>query len=297
VLLMEALSPQALGWLAGRVPIVAGAAPSAANAPAREPQLKRVLRFVARWRWMLLAALLAGLVAGLAATLLMTSQYASTVRLEISRDTARITNIEGVERETSIGDQEFYQTQYGLLQATGLAERVVDELKLADDPAFFAMFGREDDFEETLEIRDTQAREAKRREIAGEILLDRLTVAPVRGSSLVDVTATTPDPALSQRIAAEWADSFIEMSMERRLDASSYARSFLENRIEALRGTLEDSERLAVEYASRQGIVNLPQVAGDEAQSGLVDRSPLTDKLETLNQALALATAERIAAQ
>ncbi len=292
---MDAISPEALPWLTGQVPIVAG--PGATGGPAREPQLKRLLGFLTRWRWIIASALLAGLVLGLAATVLMTRQYASTVRLEISRDTARVTKIEGVERETSIGDQEFYQTQYGRLQGTGLAERVAEDLHVADDPAFFAQFGREAEFEKAGQLVGAQDRRAKRREIAGAILLDHLTVAPLRGSSLVDVTATTPDPDLSQRIAASWADNFIKLSMERRFEASSYARDFLEKRIEALRGTLEASERAAVEYASRQGIINLPQAAGEDEQSGSVARSPLTDKLQALNQALSVATADRIAAQ
>jgi len=293
---MEAISPESIGWLSGQVPIVAGASPTPRGG-GREPQIKRLLHFAARWRWLLLSALLAGLVLGLAATVLMTRRYASTVRLEISRDATRVTKIEGVERETSIGDQEFYQTQYGLLQATGLAERVASDLRLTDDRRFFDLFSQMDNFVAAGELAGADAREAKRRELAGEILLDHVSVAPMRGSSLVDVTVTTPDPALSQRIAAKWADDFIAMSMERRFDASSYARNFLEKRLEALRTTLEDSERAAVDYGTRAGIINLPQAPGDEERSGLVDRSPLTDRLETLNQALAVATTDRIAAQ
>ena len=293
---MEAISPEALGWLTGQVPIITGG-PATGNGPAREPQLKRLLRFLVRWRWVLLPAIAAGLVVGLAATVLMTRQYASTVRLEISRDNAKVTKIEDVQPETSIGDQEFYQTQYGLLQATGLAERVASDLRLAEDPGFFDLFGRQREFDNAAQLAGTEPREAKRAELAGEILLDHVTVAPMRGSSLVDVTVTTPDPALSQRIAGKWADDFVAMSMERRFDASSYARNFLEKRLDALRGTLETSERQAVEYADAEGIINLPQAAGTQEESGEVDRSPLTEKLEALNQALAVATADRIAAQ
>ena len=45
-------------------------------------------------------------------------------RLEIARDTSRVTKIDSVERETSVGDMEFYQMQYGLIQETGLDECV-----------------------------------------------------------------------------------------------------------------------------------------------------------------------------
>ena len=102
---------------------------------------------------------------------------------------------------------------------------------------------------------------------------------------------------MSQRIAAAWAKDFIQLTMERRFEASSYARQFLEKRIVALRGALETSERRAAEYARAQGIINLPQTRIDDGQSGMVDRSPLTDKLETMNRELAVATADRITAQ
>ncbi len=294
---MDAVSPQSLAWISGEVPVLAGAAQGANGADPREPPVRRIVRFAARWRWLLLSGLVAGLVLGLVMTLVTTKQYASSVRLEIARDTARVTKIDGVERETSIGDQEFYQTQYGLLKATGLAERVAGDLSYVDDPRFFAQFGRTAQFEKTREIGGGEARRAKRREIAGEILLGHIAVAPVRGSSLVDVTVTTPDPAMSQRIANAWAQDFIQMTMERRFEASSYARQFLEKRIVALRGALETSERRAAEYARAQGIINLPQTRIDDGQSGMVDRSPLTDKLETMNRELASATADRITAQ
>ena len=60
------------------------------------------------------------------------------------------------------------------------------------------------------------------------------------------MTAVTPDPALSQNIAQGWSNLFIETNLERRYEASDYARRFLENRLEEMRTKLEDSERKAV---------------------------------------------------
>jgi capsular exopolysaccharide synthesis family protein len=253
---------------------------------------------VLRRRWILIGCIAGGLVLGLLASLMMTRQYSSTSRIEISREADRVTKIDSVERETSIGDQEFYQTQYGLLQATPLAERVARDLNLVDDPAFFRMFGRSDLFESGgLPVSDP-TRRARRNEIAGKILLDHVSIAPVRGSSLVDITAITPDPALSQRIARAWGRDFIESTLERRLQSSAYARQFLEGRIAQLREKLEDSERLVVAYAKHEGIINLP-MSGTRDEAGTLasgERSILTDNLATLNAALGTATAARIEA-
>ena len=294
---IESISPRALGALAGQVQIMTRPAQETSD-PSRVPPLRRIWRTAIRRRWLLIGCLAGGLFLGIAASLLMTKQYSATSRLQISRETSRVIKIDSVERDTSIGDQEFYQTQYGLLQAAGLAERVAADLRLVDDPAFFRMFGRDDLFDSgSLPLSDP-TRRAKRQEVAGKILLDHVGISPVRGSSLVDVSAMTPDPALSQRIAQAWSKNFIESNLERRFEASDYARKFLEGRIGQLREKLEESERQAVAYASREGIINLP-LPGARDESGNVtggDRSLVTDDLASLNNALAIATAERIGA-
>ncbi|MGN6820995.1 MAG: GumC family protein [Sphingomonas sp.] len=284
----------------GQVQLLAGANPVTAN-PQRTPPLRRLIRAASRWRWVLLGGVGIGALAGLLITSMMTRQYSSTARLDISRETARVvTKIDSVERDASIGDQEFYQTQYGLLQTKELAERVARDLGAVDNRAFFALFGRNDLFGGT--DVNSAARRDKRVELAGRILLDHVGVAPVRGSRLVDVTAVTPDPFWSQRIAQTWTKDFIDSNLERRFEASDYARHFLETRLEQLRQKLEESERQAVGYASSQGIINLPMAGGNKdgssaATGGGGDRSLLTDDITTLNGALATATAERIEAQ
>jgi capsular exopolysaccharide synthesis family protein len=288
---MDTVSPHALGLPGNNLVLVSGTGNAVAD-PNRTPTIKRLYRMGLRWKWVLVGGVVAGMLLGLLLTLLMTPQYASTVRLEINRETDRVVNIDSVQRDTSLGDQEFYQTQYGLLQTKALAERVARDLRLVDDPDFFAMAGRTD-----LPDGNSAEGRAKRVEIAGRILLDHVSVAPVRGSRLVDVTAVTPDPALSQRIARAWSDNFIETTLERRFNASSYARRFLEDRLAQLRDKLEQSERAAVNFAARQGIITLPSSSNDPSAKGTADRSLVTDDLSALNASLATATAQRIEAQ
>jgi uncharacterized protein involved in exopolysaccharide biosynthesis len=67
-----------------------------------------------------------------------------------------------------------------------------------------------------------------------------------------------------------------------------------------MRAKLEDSERKAVEFAARQGIILLPTAsgaAGNDASASGADRSLVSDDLVTLNNALSIATAERVQAQ
>ncbi len=290
---MERISPQMLGLAQGDVTLFTGQT-TQESAHQRLP-LRRLFQTAVRWRWLLLGGVAAGAVLGAGLTLVMQRQYTAVSRLQISRETARVVEIDAVQRDTSIGDQEFYQTQYGLLRSQVLAERVARDLGVVDDPGFFKLFGHRAAFEKYQ--APTPENEAKRDEIAGNILMSHVGISPVRGSSLVDLRAVTPDPVLSQKIAMTWSQDFIASNLERRFEASSYARHFLEGRLEELREKLETSEKQAVTYAAEQGIINLPSPSNQNASLASDNRSLVTDDLGAINAALEVATAERIDAQ
>ncbi len=267
--------------------------PSELGARRKDP-LKRLLRLILRRRWILIGGVVAGAVLGDLATLLAARQYTSTAQLEISRDTTQVVNVGALSRDVPTGDQEFYQTQYGLLRTEALAERVARDVGAVDDPAFFRMFGKSRAFEQT----SGPAGHAQRNEIAGQILLHRVLLAPLHGSSLVDVQATTPSATLSTKVAQTWAEDFIASNLERRVSASSYARRFLESRIDQLRDKLERSERQAVDYAAANGIIDLPGANASRPSNNdpTQGRSLVTDDLVASNAAREAATAERIQA-
>jgi capsular exopolysaccharide synthesis family protein len=290
---MDTISPHALAFAPGQMQLFTGVASAD-----RVPPLRRLIRAASRWRWVLLGGVAIGALAGIVMTAVTTRQYSSTARLEITRDTDHVVDLGNVERDTSVADQEFYQTEYGLLQTKELSERVVRELGLADNPPVIKMFGQQRLLDQSQGRVLNPAERAHRIEVLGKALLAHVAVAPVRGSRLVDVTAVTPDPALSQRIADAWGKSFIETNLEQRYEASDYARRFLENRLEQMRSKLEDSERKAVAYAASHGIMILPtDSTGKDGAAPGADRSLVSDDLISLNNALAIATADRVQAE
>lgn len=262
------------------------------------PAIRRYLRILNRRKWVIAGAVLACVVLGLIVTLLMTPKYTARTTLEISRESNNIAPVQGVERETGAADQEFYQTQYGLLRSRVLAERVAAELRLIDDPEFYRMFGYSSSRPafQTTNGRFPAASRGDRQRVAGEILLDHVAITPTRLSRLVEIAFVSPDPVFSARVVNRWTTNFINVSLERRYQATSYARNFLETRLEQLRQRLETSERQLVGYASRQRLINLPaaQVAGSTQTA---ERSIVADDLAALNTALAEARAERIDAE
>ena len=280
-----------------KAPGAASILPVAASGD-RLPILRQYLRIALRWRYVIIGAVVSCILLGTVVTLLMTPKYTATATIEISREADKVTNIPGVDREASVADQEFYQTQYGLLQSRSLSERVARQLRLVDDPKFYQMFGAtsNDPAFQLVNGRYPVSGQAIRQRAAGEILLKRLNVDPTRLSRLVDLHFTSPNPDFSARIANSWAENFIETNLERKIQATSYGRNLLQRQLADYKQRLDASQRQLVGYASAEQIINLPsQTASDNRTTS--ERSIVADDLAALNTALSQATADRIQAE
>lgn len=262
------------------------------------PLIQQYLRIALRWKYVIIGVTVACIMLGLVATLLMTPKYTATATVEIAREASQVTNIQGVERDTSVADQEFYQTQYGLLKSRALSERVATQLRLVDDPDFFAMFGvkSENPAFALTNNRYTAAGRAERQRVAGEILDRNISINPTRLSRLVDIAFTSPQAAFSASVANAWAESFIQTNLERKVQATSYGRNLLERQLQLQKQRLDESQRQLVNYASQQEIINLP-AQGAANGTTTSERSIVADDLAALNTALTQATADRIEAE
>jgi succinoglycan biosynthesis transport protein ExoP len=289
--------------------IVAGSGPSApgdpgeapSGQPARDgvPALVRYWGIVQRRRWIIAALVVATLLLGFIVTLMSTPMYTATATIEIARQQDRIVNVEGVEPKTEATDLEFYQTQYSLLRARSLAERVAASLRLPQRDAFFESFGVDPEAAIARDGAPANATERLRRrqELAAEILLDHVSISPTRGSRLVDISFVAPDPSVAQQVVNIWSQEFIAASLERRFEATVYARRFLEQRLEQVRQRLEDSERRLVGYASNQQIINIGSADNSDPDAPRQERPLITENLVALNLELSRATADRIRAE
>ncbi|MCP3736187.1 polysaccharide biosynthesis tyrosine autokinase [Sphingomonas sp. RP10(2022)] len=275
--------------------------PGIAGSQASEtPLIRQYWRIANRWRWVILGVVAACAITGLIITLLMTPQYTATAQIEISREGNQVTSFQGVERNNSQVDQEFYQTQYGLLKSRSLSERVATQLQLTDDPRFFEMFGVGKDGEKAfarINNRYTAAGRAARLRIAGELLRNNVDISPARLSRLVDIFFTSPNATFSARVANSWADAYIQTNLERKSQATSYGRNLLQRQLGQAKERLDESQRQLVNYASQQQIINLPTQSGSTNGPATSERSIVADDLATLNAALSQAITERIQAE
>lgn len=262
----------------------------------RLPESRRVGAFMSQaeryWlealnlRIPILAILLASLVIGFIATILETPEFRATARIEISRVDSNVTNVEQLKVDDTSRDQQYYRTQYALLKARSMGERVASALKLSKDPAFTKAF------------RIAPGKDPRDDKSFAGLLLGRISVVPVTTSNLVDISFESPDPALSARVANSWANEFLETNIERRFGANINARIFLERRLAETRRQLEESERQLIGYATDRQILTITGVSSSnkEGDSGSA-RSLVATDLEALNTALASAIASRLGAE
>lgn len=271
------------------------ALPQAAAATAADSKthfdVDQLLRILFKWKWLILGIVVACVSVAIAVTMMSTRIYRATATLEINVAPTEIMGGRGEVQGRMRNEDQFLQTQFGLLKSRSLAERVVKSLNLGADAGFVP-----------------PRKDPARAELAAIFkLMGHFEVRPVRGSNLVALSFTDVDPTRAARVVNGFAAAFIQSTMERRYNATAFARTFLQARLAATRTRLEASERELVRYAQRQGIVQLEQggsngggggrYAGNDGASGATGDTLSAQSLTALNGALSGAIGERIAAE
>jgi capsular exopolysaccharide synthesis family protein len=178
---------------------------------------------------------------------MQTPLYTSTVRLQIDRTVAKI--IEGGNVAPAEGsDSEFMRTQLELLMGRAMAERVASTLKLGEDTDFLGPGSGQSHEQQS-------GGKIGRERVAAGVMMAHRTVQPVIGSRLVDVSYSDPIPSRAQAVAAAYADTFIAANLDKRFQASAYAKVFLDDHIKQLKLRLEESEKTLLDFAQKQQIV------------------------------------------
>jgi capsular exopolysaccharide synthesis family protein len=241
------------------------------------PTLVRILH---HWRWLVLGAVAAGVLGGILITLVTTPIYRAWVTLEANPPTFSVSDEQSREREaTNSNTYDFVATQVGLVSSKSVAERTAQELNLVNNPA----------------VVPQNVDASERLRIATGVVSGGLHVLSPQDGQLIRFSYDSTSPQLAATIANGVADSFINTALQRRYEASAYARNFLERQIAKTRTDLEHSERALVAYAQQEGIINTG--TGDGKTSSGDTNSLQGESLVTLNKALADATARRVAAE
>jgi succinoglycan biosynthesis transport protein ExoP len=172
------------------------------------------------------------------------------------------------------GRDDYYQTQFKLLSSRGLADSVVDRLKLYENPEFVGKPGKR---KKPIDPTDYVFREGL---VGG--FLRRLSVTPVRLTRLVEVAFEARDPKLAAECVNELAVAFIDLNINIKYAATEQATTFLSEQIKGLQSEIEQKGK---------------QLQGFEAEANIIalsdNETTVIDRLSQLNKALTEAQIDR----
>ena len=267
--------------------------------------LRDLLRIFLKRKWTILIIFAVFALFSVVRTYISPPVYRASTTIQIEKFVPRVFDYKEVQpMELSDDSSDFYFTNYELLKSRTLAERAVEDIGLRKNapPESVALqpaksgaglgasqgglvedlFNRIRNGPPAVDLdpatRDDNA-------LVGAFQ-SSLTVEPIRRSRLVRLHFDSTDPFFAAKAVNTLAQSFININLERRFEASAYAKTFLEEKLAQTKAKLEDSERDLVKYSR-----DLEVVSGDEKQN------VFSQNLQEFNTAVAKAEQERIRAE
>lgn len=256
------------------------------------------LIFYKRRFLILLVALLVGVLAALA-NRSVPKIYIATAQIRI--DPAGPEYMPLANAAAPVVDNTYYETEYAELRSTELAKRVIEALRLYDDPrlrpaaqvdgivatarVMVARFGLLQS--RSVTSSDRMTKDDRAQGLVGTYLRG-LTIVPVERSRLVNITFASPSADLSAEIANAHAREFIKMTVQARSDFYAGAQQFLEARLTEIKKRTEESETALNDFRRRNRVL---AVGGSEKENVTLER------LASLNSDYVKAQSERISTE
>lgn len=160
------------------------------NTTNEELDLSYCINLVFKRFWLLVAMVALGLVAAVLVNLLMRPAYKATALMMINKEDAG--KIDATPYGSFASEEDYYRTQYQLLQSRSLLSKVYTKMKL----------GQVEEFANPNGLKKLEK---------------SLDVAPITRSRLVNVSATAYDPSLAADIVNTLTDTFVADNVSNRV--------------------------------------------------------------------------------
>jgi chain length determinant protein EpsF len=199
-------------------------------------QFLTILR--ARWRVAVLA-LGVTVATTLAVSLLLPKNYTAGVSLVV--DSKAKDPITGILLPSQLLPG-YLATQVDILQTHNVALKVVEGLKLTDNPTIREKF---------------QAATEGKGEIKhwlADLLLKKLDVKPSRESSVIEVTFSGTDPGFAAVVANAFAQAYMQTNLELRVEPARQSTAWYDGQVKQLRDNLEKAQVKLSEFQREKGL-------------------------------------------
>jgi len=137
----------------------------------------------------------------------------------------------------------YMATQIDIINSSQVANRVVVELKLEQNPGTYEQFIQATKGQGTFE------------QWMGNLLLQKLSVEPSRESSIISIGFTGSDPRFAAIVANAFAKSYIETNLDLRVAPAKLTAAWFDQQIVQLRERLDQAQQKLTAYQLEKGIV------------------------------------------
>jgi exopolysaccharide transport family protein len=219
------------------------------------------LREMARilWRRWKVAAIAPALLLTLAAIYIMTSTTLYTATSTVLVDPRRANVVDTTQTVLSNygTDDATIESQTLLIQSGAILQRVVEKLKLTDDPEFSPEPGLLDPIKRLFRSSPpadgaSPADAAKANSV--DILQRRMKVTRQGTTFLVDINVSSEEPKKAATIANAVAQSYFEEQVRAKTDATRIAANWLNSQIDGLKSRVVASERAVEDYRAANNL-------------------------------------------
>ena len=222
-----------------------------------------------------------------------TPMYRTQARIVIQdeRSTA-VANLNASEPAYWQDPEPYFNTQYRILQSRGLARRVVRKLPPAPAPAPSTLsraLSLPRQMINRWRKKEPAATEAPAAdETAAELaaigeFLGGVEIVPVKGTRLVEIGYSSPDPQYAAIAANTLAQEYVQQNLDLKLSNTTNTITWLTEELNKQRQKVEAAERAMAEYREGQNAMSL-----DDGQNIVVAR------LNSLNDAVTKAKTSRL---
>lgn len=236
-----------------------------------EIDLRKYIDIIVRRRWTVISVVLIAAALSLIISFVTRPVYKARGTVMIEKE-PNILSFEDIFQIETFRD-DYFQTQYKLLQSRSLAERTIDRLKLWEKKEFSGSKAATAD--------DLKNPVFKQKMV--DKFLSRLEVRPIRMTRLVEVAFKAHDPALASDCVNALFDSFVDLNIEAKYETTEQATEFLSEQIEELKKDISQKEQELQNYGQEKDIVILSD-----------KETTMLDKIGELNKALTEAQIDRV---
>ncbi|MDR1989809.1 MAG: polysaccharide biosynthesis tyrosine autokinase [Acidobacteriaceae bacterium] len=274
-----------------------------------EKHISDYVRILYKRRWIIGPVFLVLFVIGVFNALQQTPIYQSQVQLLIEKDAPNVATLDQMfQSQDGWMSDDFYQTQYRILQSRSLAKLALDNMKLWDAPRlgsgpapkttinltgllWSAVYGAIDLAKRPFQSEppatvkadasipqsgETAAQSARIAEFLGG-----LSIVPVRNSRIAEIRYTSSDPVFAAAAANAVAKAYIQQNMEFKFATSKDATDFLSSRLAEQRKAVEASEAALQAFKEKNGTVSVADSGSNIVVARLTDLNVALTKTKT----------------